>query len=70
MAENWPNIVKIGEIKSLLCEVNMGNKLNELKIVDLFCKKLELMKQNHLSKIGFVIFSKGLRFRILLTIDY
>ena len=34
-------------------------------------KKFELMKQNHLLKIGFVIFLKGgLRFRILLTIDY
>ena len=40
----------------------MGNKPYEVKFFDLCCKKLELMKQNHLLKIGFVIFLKGATF--------
>ena len=35
----------------------MGNKLYEIIFFDLYTKKLELMKQNHLLKIGLVIFS-------------
>ena len=40
----------------------MGNKLYETKFFDLCSKKMELMKQNHLLKIGFVIFLKGAPF--------
>ena len=36
----------------------MGNILYELNFFDLFIKKMELMKQNHFLKIGFVIFLK------------
>ena len=40
----------------------MGNKLYETNFFDLWSKKMELMKQNHLLKIGFVIFLKGAPF--------
>ena len=40
----------------------MRNKLYEIKFFDLCRKKLELMKQNHLLKIGLVIFLKGATF--------
>ena len=48
----------------------MRSKLYEIKIFELCSKKLELMKQIHLFKKGFVIFLKGGRFRILLTLDF
>ena len=60
-------------MKILLCKdskVDMSNKLNETKIFELFSRKMELMMQIHLFKKGVVIFLKGLRFRILLTMDY
>ena len=53
---------KSAKMKILLCKVDMGNKLYETKFFDLWCKKLELMEQNHLLKIGFVIFLKGATF--------
>ena len=53
---------KSAEMKILLCKLDMGNKLYKVNFFDLFCKKLELMKQNHLLKIGFVIFLKGAKF--------
>ena len=40
----------------------MGNKLYEINFFDLWSKKMELMKQNHLLIIGFVIFLKGAPF--------
>ena len=40
----------------------MGNKLYEVKFFELCSKKIELMKQIHLLKIGFVIFLKGATF--------
>ena len=49
-------------MKILLFKVDMGNKLYEINFFDLCSKKMELMKQNHLLKIGFVIFLKGAPF--------
>ena len=49
-------------MKILLYKVDMGNKLYEVNFFELYYKKLELMKQNHLLKIGFVIFLKGATF--------
>ena len=40
----------------------MGNTLYEVNFFELCSKKLELMEQNHLLKIGFVIFLKGTTF--------
>ena len=51
-----------GNENLLLCKVDMGNKLYEIIFFDFCCKKLEPMKQNHLLKIGFVIFLKGAPF--------
>ena len=53
---------KSAEMKILLCKVDMGNKLYEVKFFELCSKKIELMKQIHLLKIGFVIFLKGATF--------
>ena len=60
----WANFFgsKLAETKILLCKVDMGNKLYEIFFFELCSKKLELMKQNHLLKIGFVIFLKGATF--------
>ena len=53
---------KSTEMKILLCKVDMRNKLYEIKIFELCSKKMELMKQIHLFKKGFVIFLKGAPF--------
>ena len=53
---------KSAEMKVLLWKVDMGNKLYEIKFFELCSKKLELMKQNHLLKMGFVIFLRGATF--------
>ena len=50
---------KSTEMKILLCKVNMRNKLYEIKIFELCCNKMELMKQIQLFEKGFVIFLKG-----------
>ena len=50
------------EIKILLCKMDIRNKLYEIKIFDLCIKKMELMKQIHLFRKGFVIFLKGSTF--------
>ena len=42
--------------------VDMGIKLYEIKIFELCRKKLELMKQIHMFKKGFVIFLKRATF--------
>ena len=67
MAENRKNRrknfgSKLAKMKILLYKVDMGNKLYEVNFFELCSKKLELMKQNHLLKIGFVIFLKGATF--------
>ena len=49
-------------MKILLCKVDMRNKLYEIKIFDLCSKKMELMKQIHLFKKGFMVFLKGATF--------
>ena len=49
-------------MKILLCKEDMRNKLYEIKIFELCSKKIELMKQIHLFKKGFVIFLKGAPF--------
>ena len=49
-------------MKILLCKVDMRSKLYEIKIFEICSKKLELVKQNHLFKKGFVIFFKGATF--------
>ena len=49
-------------MKILLCIVDLGNKLSVAKLFDSLSKKLELMKQFHLFKKGFVIFLKGATF--------
>ena len=49
-------------MKTLLCKVDMRNKLYEIKIFELCSKKMELMRQIHLFKKGFVIFLKGATF--------
>ena len=43
-------------MKILLCKVGIGIKLYETKLFDLCSEKIELMKQMHLEKRGFVIF--------------
>ena len=48
-------------MKILLCKVDMGNKLYGVKFFELCNKKIELMKQIHLMKIGFVIFDREQR---------
>ena len=53
---------KSAEMKILVCKLDVGNRIHEVKFFDLCSKKLELMKQNHLLKIGFVIFLKGATF--------
>ena len=53
---------KSTEMKILLCKVDMRNKLYEVNFFELCSKKLELMKQIHLFKKGFVIFLKGATF--------
>ena len=53
---------KSAKMKILLCNVDMGNRLYEVKFFYLWSKKLELMKQIHLFKKGFVIFFKGATF--------
>ena len=53
---------KSAEMKILLCKVDMRNKFYETKFFELCCKKMELMKQIHLFKKGFVIFLKGAPF--------
>ena len=40
----------------------MGNKLYEVNFLDLWRKKMELIKQIHLYKKGFLIFLKGATF--------
>ena len=67
LAENRKNRAKFfgsksAEMKILLCKVDMRNKLYEIKIFELCCKKMELMKQIHLFKKGLVIFLKGAPF--------
>ena len=57
-------------MKILLCKVGMGITLHEIKFFDLSSKKMELMKQIHLFKKGFVILLKGATFWILLRLDY
>ena len=42
--------------------MDMRNKLYEIKFFDLCSKKMELIKQIHLFKKGFVIFLKGATF--------
>ena len=49
-------------MKILLFKVDMRNKLYEIKFFELCSKKMELMKQIHLFKKGFVIFLKGATF--------
>ena len=72
--KNWAKFFgsKSAEMKILLCKVDMRNKLYEIKIFELCCKKMELLKQIHLFIKGFVIFLNGatVRFRILLRLDY
>ena len=83
LAENRKNRAKFfgsksTEKKILLCKVDMRSKLYEIIFFELCSKKLELMKQIHLFKKGKFAcskkvswyFSKGLRFQILLTMDY
>ena len=53
---------KSTEMKILLCKVDMRNKLYEIKFFELCSEKMELMKQIHLFKKGFVIFLKGATF--------
>ena len=55
-------LLKISRNTFLLCIVGIGNKLFEVKICHLRSKKMELMKQIHLFKKGFVIFLKGATF--------
>ena len=59
---------KSAEMKISLCKVDMGKKLYVIIFFDLWSKKMELMKQNHLLKIGFLIFLKGATFSD--SIDY
>ena len=63
-AKSWPKFFgsKSAEMKILLCKMDTGNKLYELNFFELCSKKIELMKQNHLLKLGFVIFLKGAPF--------
>ena len=49
-------------LKILLCKVDVRSKLYEIIFFELCSKKLELMKQIHLFKKGFVIFLKGAPF--------
>jgi len=53
---------KPAKMKIILCNVDMGNKLYEVKFFDLCSKKIEFMKQIHHFKKGFVIFLKGATF--------
>ena len=53
---------KLAEMKILLCNVAMGNKLYEVIFFLFMCQKLKLMKQIHLFKKDFVIFLKGATF--------
>ena len=53
---------KSGEMKILLCKVDMRNTLYEIKFFELYSKKMELMKQIHLFKKVLVIFLKGATF--------
>ena len=74
LPQNWQNVAKRfkkwakifcskwAKIYFLLSNVVMGNKLYEMKFFDLCSKKLELMKQIHLFKKGFVIFLQGATF--------
>ena len=67
LAENRKNRAKFygsksAEMKILLCKVDMRNKLYEIFFFELCFKKMELMKQIHLFKKGFVIFLKGAPF--------
>ena len=67
LAENRKNRAKFfgsksAEMKILLCKVDMRNKLYEINFFELCSKKMELMKQIHLFKKGFVIFLKGAPF--------
>ena len=66
-AENWKNWrknfgPKSAEMKILLCKVDMRNKLYKIKFFELCSIKMELMKQIHLFRKGFVIFLKGATF--------
>ena len=54
--------LKIGRNKIFIMQRGYGNKLYEVKIVHLCSKRLEVMKQIHLFKKGFVIFLKGAMF--------
>ena len=49
-------------MKVLLCKVDMRNKFYEIKFFESCSKVMELMKQIHLFKKGFVIFLKGAMF--------
>ena len=71
MAKNQRNSFgsKSAKMKNLLCKVDMGNKLYKLNFFDFRRKKIELMKQNHLLKIGFVIFLKGAPFSDFLAMS-
>ena len=55
-------------MKFFLRKVDMGNKHYEVNFFELCRKKVELIKQNYLLKIGFVIFLKGATFSD--SIDY
>ena len=75
LAENRKNCVKFFGSKStkkkiLSCKVNMRSKLYEIKILSYVVKNWSLWSKFTCSKKVFWFFSKGLRFRILSTIDY
>ena len=55
-------VSKTAETKILLWNVDMENKLYKVIFFHLCNKKMELMKQIHLFKKGFVIFLKGAPF--------
>ena len=48
----------------------MGITLYEIKFFDLYCKKISLCSKFTSEKEVLWFFSKGLRFGILLTVDY
>ena len=58
---------KSAEMKILLCNVGMGNKLYGIFFFDLCVKNWSLWSKFTSSKKVLWFFSKGLRFRILLT---
>ena len=61
---------KAAKMKILLCKVDMGNKLYKVNFFSYVVKKWSLWSKFTSSKKVSWFFSKGLRFRILLRLDF